>query len=293
MKQTLLVQLSGIFTFLFTPSHIWVLNQMKEFGMKTGPARPSPFPSLSRVDLPTKSMGSQQLSSNSQLGHKHPILMVEAFDCSKFYLTLSFNIRKLVYLHLWTTLANQSNVNNKAAIFVFHFLFFNWFGIQVWNNEVVYQTLEISNIFHNLFMLALWHTLKCITHHHYHVCNIESVNLKESWVYRRICTKKMFTMMLKKNETNFLNLLWPQGEARSPPPMKITMVGFKELTGGRKDKTQSSEWAALLESSHPSGNLFLQILFPQILTCYLSSVNFIFMHVSWIHLFHVLLKISL
>lgn len=156
--------------------------------------------------------------------------MVEAFDCSKFYLSLSFNIRKLVYLHLWTMLANQSNVNNKAAIFVFHFLFFNWFGIQVWNNEVVYQTLEISNIFHNLFMLTLWHTLKCITHHHYHVCNIESVNLKESWVYRRICTKKMFTMMLKKKWNKlFESAMTPKGKHGLPHQWKSPWWDSKNL----------------------------------------------------------------
>lgn len=121
VKQVLLMQIPCLSTLSFIPPHMWVLNQMEAFGMKTGSAKPSPVPSLSRADLPTKSTGSQLLWSNSQLSHEDRVFMVEVFDCSKFYRALRFNMRKLVYIPLEATVANKSNINNKADIFVSHF----------------------------------------------------------------------------------------------------------------------------------------------------------------------------
>lgn len=72
---------------------------MEEFGMTTACTKPSPFPSLSKVDLPTKSTDSQLLLSNSQLGREDSVFMMKVFDCWKFYQLLSFNIRKLVCLY--------------------------------------------------------------------------------------------------------------------------------------------------------------------------------------------------
>lgn len=99
VTEVLLLRIPGISTFSFIPPHIRVPNQMEEFGMKTACAKPNPFPSLSKVDLSTKSMDSQLLLSNSQLGHEDSVFMMKVFDGWKFYQLLSFNIRKLVCLY--------------------------------------------------------------------------------------------------------------------------------------------------------------------------------------------------
>lgn len=188
VKKALFMQIPGPSTPSFIPPHLQVLNQTEEFEMKSDPPRPSPSFSPSRMDYPQRewvlSCYGQivSLAMKTQSSWYKLYLVLKIIPNFEFWYQEAGLSLDIIHVGNW----EQYSQLSRYFFFQLPFplvLFLKWFRIQAWNNEALYWTLEIINIFHNLTMFALWHKWKCITQHSYRVYSIACMYLKQCcWV---------------------------------------------------------------------------------------------------------------